>query len=189
MYCSAPIPSPQNKLTPLSIFLFGDCSLFLSPEPPIIRPARFDFPRVFRPSSAYTHSLPFLPATTPLMHTPPPLHFRSAGFPHKSIRPCRSVCMGRGIILPFVDIYPYITAHFPTSHPAPQFDARTAKTRRTDIQRYHPNPKSETLSSLSQARQRPQNRPSPAFTRPSKACHPPRQNRTACPQRGSGFGL
>ena len=33
--------------------------------------------------------------------------------------------MGRGIILPFVDIYPYITARFPTSHPAPQFDART----------------------------------------------------------------
>ena len=74
--------------------------------------------------------------------------------------------MGRGIILPFVDIYPYITARFPTSHPAPQFDARTAKTRRTDIQRY-PNPKSEALSSLSQARKRPQNRPPPAFARPT----------------------
>ena len=91
--------------------------------------------------------------------------------------------MGRGIILPFIDIYPYITAHFPTSHPAPQFDARTAKRRRTDIQRYHLNPKPEMFSSLSQARKRPQNRPSPAFARPSKACPPPRQNRTACPQR------
>ena len=80
--------------------------------------------------------------------------------------------MGRGIILPFVDIYHYITARFPTSHPAPQFDARTAKTRRTDIQRYHLNPKSETLSALSRARKRPQNRPSPAFARPSKAALP-----------------
>lgn len=71
-----------------------------------------------------------------------------------------------------LSIYPYITALLPTAHAAPQFDARTAKTRRTDIQRYHPNPKSETLSSLSQARQRPQNRPSPAFARPTKACPP-----------------
>ena len=92
--------------------------------------------------------------------------------------------MGRGIISPFVDIYPYITARFPTSHPAPQFDARTAKTRRTDIQRYHPNPKSETLSALSRARKRPQNRPPPAFARPSKACPPP----TAKPHRLSATG-
>lgn len=40
------------------------------------------------------------------------------------------------------------------------------------------------FSSLSQARQRPQNRPPPAFARPSKACPPP----TAKPHRLSATG-